>query len=418
MGAYLMVVWIWIAFIAFILALLTLDLCVLNRKTHVIRAREALLWTGFWVSLALGFNVLVYFMYEYHWLGMGQLYGRELSGRDASLQFFAAYLVEESLSLDNIFVIALIFTYFKVPAQFQHRVLFWGIVGAQVMRGMLILAGTALLHRFEWLIYIFGALLIFSAIKLLITGDDDLHPEENPLVKVARRVFPMTPEFVEARFFVRLNGRLAATPLFLVLLVVESTDLLFALDSIPACLAVTRDPFLVFTSNIFAILGLRSLYFALAAVLDKFRYLKTSLVFLLCYIGVKMLISHYVHIPIQVTLAVIAGILFVGVAASVVVSVREKMKAGNGDLTSLTLSQAKRIVIFVLGGTILLAGLTMLLIPGPGIATVIAGLALLGTEFVWARRLLRKVRDTAGQAYQTITGRAGSDVVDEDKPEE
>ena len=320
-----MVIWVWIAFITLIIGLLSLDLLVLNRKTHVIKAREALLWTGFWVSLALAFNVLIYFMYEHHWFGMGHAYGLNLDGKEAGLQFLAAYLVEESLSLDNIFVIALIFAYFKVPLQFQHRVLFWGILGAQVMRGTLILAGTALLHRFEWLIYVFGALLIFSAVKLLITGEEDLNPEDNPLVKLARRVFPMTPDFVGARFFWRLNGRVAATPLFLVLLVVESTDLLFALDSIPACLAVTRDPFLVFSSNIFAILGLRSLYFALAAVLDKFRYLKTSLVFLLCYIGVKMIISHHVHIPIAVTLAIIAGILFVGVAASVFVSFRERV---------------------------------------------------------------------------------------------
>lgn len=322
-----MVVWIWVAFVALIIGLLLFDLLVLNRKTHVIGAREALLWTAFWVSLALSFVVVVYFMYEQHWLGMGLSAAGDLGGKQAALEFLAAYLVEESLSLDNIFVIALIFAYFKVPGQYQHRVLFWGIVGAQVMRGTLILAGASLLNRFEWLIYIFGLLLIYSAIRLLITGDEELNPEENPLVKLARRTFNMTQGLVEARFFVHMDGRLLMTPLFLVLLVVESTDLLFALDSIPACLAVTRDPFLVFSSNIFAILGLRSLYFALAAVLKKFRYLKTSLVFLLCYIGMKMLISRHFHIPIHVTLEIIAGILFVGIAASVVASWHEQRRA-------------------------------------------------------------------------------------------
>ncbi len=288
---------LWLAFLVIVIGLLALDLGVLNRKAHVISTPEALGWTAIWVILALVFNVAVYYLYEHHLLGIGAELGHELNGRQAALLFFTGYLVEKSLSLDNIFVIALIFAYFRVPAMYQHRVLFWGILGALVLRGAMILAGAALIRRFDWIIYVFGALLILTAVKMLVARHDNLEPNKNPLVKLARRLYPVSPDFEGSRFFTRLEGRRAVTPLFLVLLVVESSDVLFAVDSIPAIFAVTTDPFIVFTSNVFAILGLRSLYFVLAGIMDKFRYLKMSLVFLLAYIGVKMLLSHHYPIP-------------------------------------------------------------------------------------------------------------------------
>ncbi|MBI4717200.1 MAG: TerC family protein [Planctomycetes bacterium] len=323
-----MIVWLWIGFILVILFLLALDLGVFNRKAHVISTREALCWTAVWVSLAMAFTVFVYFAYENHWMGIGRESAHTEDGKTAALEFLAGYLVEESLSLDNIFVIALIFAYFRVPPQFQHRTLFWGIVGALIMRGAMIGAGTALISRFEWVIYVFGVLLIVTAVKLLLAGDEQVDPERNPLVRLARRFYPVSKEFEGEKFFTRVDGRPAVTPLFLVLLVVESTDVLFAVDSIPAIFAITRDPFLVFTSNVFAILGLRSLYFALAGMMDKFRYLKISLVFVLAFVGVKMLLSHHYPIPILVSLAIIAGILSVGVLASVV---RAQHVAGRGS---------------------------------------------------------------------------------------
>jgi len=311
-----MTILIWIGFVVFVLLMLALDLGVFNRQAHVVKTREALAWTGVWILVALGFNVAVYYMYRHHWLGMGVRIGHDLTGEQAALQFFTGYVIEKSLSLDNIFVIALIFNYFAVPAIYQHRVLFWGVLGALVMRGMMIAAGAALINRFEWTIYIFGGLLLVTAVKMLVVHHDDVHPERNPLVKLARRIYPVTAAYEGQHFFSHLDGRRAMTPLFLVLLVVESSDVLFAVDSIPAIFAVTRDPFLVFTSNVFAILGLRSLYFALAAVMGRFRYVKSSLVFVLAFVGIKMLLSHHHPIPTAFSLAVIAGILAVGVLAS------------------------------------------------------------------------------------------------------
>ncbi len=309
---------IWIGFVTLVLGMLALDLGVFHRRLHVVSVREALTWTSVWVAVSLAFNVCIYFMYGHHWLGIGRDIGHDLTGHQAALQFFTGYVIELSLSLDNIFVIALIFTYFRVPPIYQHRVLFWGVLGAQIMRGVMIGAGAALISRFEWMIYVFGGLLIATAVKMLIVQQDDLEPNRNPLVRLARRFYPVTSTFEEQRFFTRLDGRRAITPLFLVLLVVESSDVLFAVDSIPAIFAITRDPFLVFTSNVCAILGLRSLYFALAGIMHRFRYLKTSLVFVLAFVGVKMILSHHYAIPTFASLAVIAGILLVGIAASVV----------------------------------------------------------------------------------------------------
>lgn len=327
-----MQIWLWVGFVVVILFLLALDLGVLNRKAHVIRVREALLWTAFYIFLALVFNVVVYFMYENHWLGIGARIGLPTNGKTAAYEYLVGYIIEKSLSLDNIFVIAIIFSYFSVPMEFQHRVLFWGVVGALVMRGLMIAAGATLLQAFSWMNYVFGALLIFSAAKMMLAHNAEVDPENNPLVKLARRMFPVTPGFEGQKFITTLNGRRAITPLFLVLLVVESTDVLFAVDSIPAIFAVTKDPFIVFTSNVFAILGLRSLYFALADLMDKFRYLKTSLVFLLAYIGGKMIIVHYYksHVDEKFTvdavfsLVIIAMILAVGVLASLMAGRRRR----------------------------------------------------------------------------------------------
>ncbi len=309
-------IWLWIGFLVFVGVMLALDLGVFHKKASVVSTKEALVWTFFCVVLALLFNAAIYPMYEYHWLGVGLAEGAEPNGREAALKFFTGYIVEQSLSLDNVFIIAVIFNYFCVPAIYQHRALFWGILGAIVMRGAMILAGSALIHRFEWMIYVFGVLLILTAVKMLVVQTENLEPEKNPLVRLARKLFRVTPCFVEDHFFVRLDGKWAVTPLLIVVLVIESTDVLFAVDSIPAIFAVTRDPFIVFTSNIFAILSLRSLYFAVAGMMTKFRYLKSSLVFVLAFVGVKMLLSHYYPIPTIVSLSVIIGTLLVGVLAS------------------------------------------------------------------------------------------------------
>jgi tellurite resistance protein TerC len=313
-----MTLWIWIAFIAMILLLLTLDLLVLNRQDHVIGAREALFWTAFWIGLAGVFNVAVYFLYTHHWLGIGTGPGQEPSGWKAAIRFFEGFLIEKSLSLDNIFVIALIFKFFRVPLQFQHRVLFWGILGALILRGVMIGAGVTLVQRFSWAIYVFGGFLILTAVKMLISPDSEPDLENNRLVKIVRRLYPVSPALEGHNFFTRINGARAITPLFLVLLLVESSDVIFAVDSIPAIFGITQDPFIIFTSNIFAILGLRSLYFVLAQLLHRFRYLQYSLVVILAYVGIKMILSHHVEIREWISLSVIGGALTVGVVGSLI----------------------------------------------------------------------------------------------------
>jgi tellurite resistance protein TerC len=321
----------WILFILLILFLLFLDLGVFHKTDEVIEAKEALLWTAFWVALALVFNGFIYYAYSRNWLGIGLAEHAIKSGKEAALKFFTGYIIEKSLSLDNIFVIAMIFSYFKVEGKYQHRVLFWGILGALVMRGGMILAGTALIQRFSWMIYVFGGFLILTALKMLFAGDEEIHPEKNPLIRAARKLYPVSPTFEEQKFFTRVNGKRAVTPMFLVLLIIESTDLLFAVDSIPAIFAVTTDPFIVFTSNVFAILGLRSLYFALAAMIGMFRYLKLSLVVVLAYVGVKMILSHHYPIPTGLSLGIIAAILCAGVAASVLASRKEAAVAAPAE---------------------------------------------------------------------------------------
>lgn len=323
-----MSIWLWIGFLAFVFIMLALDLGVFNREAHVIHTREALRWTGLCVFLACLFTVFVYYAYANDWLSIAReapkpkqlLWGSR--GATAAMEFLTGYIIEMSLSMDNIFVIALIFSYFCVPRIYQHRVLFWGILGALVMRGIMILAGTKLIEHFHWIIYVFGALLIATAIKMLLTGEGKVEPDRNPLVRIARYFYSVTPGFECEKFFTKLDGKRAITPLFLTLLIVESTDVLFAIDSIPAIFAITNDPFIVFTSNVFAILCLRSMYFALAGMLEFFRYLKYSLVALLLYVGMKMLVSDYLkaqynfEIPILVSLMIIIGVLITGILSS------------------------------------------------------------------------------------------------------
>jgi tellurite resistance protein TerC len=307
---------IWIAFLVFIVTMVALDLGVFHRKDKVITIRSALTWSAFWIGLALIFNLLVYLLYEnnYSWASLAT---EHLTGRQAAAQFLMGYVLEKSLSLDNIFVIAMVFSYFRVPLAMQHRVLFWGILGAVVLRGVMIGLGVALINRFDWVTYLFGAFLLYSAVRMLLLRHENVEPGDNPLVRLARRWLPVTNEYHGHHFIVKVDGKMMATPLLLALLLVESSDVMFAVDSIPAVFAVTRDPFIIFTSNIFAILGLRSLYFVLATYMEKFRYLKHSLVFVLAYVGVKMIISNHYHIPDAASMAIIIGILLVGIAASI-----------------------------------------------------------------------------------------------------
>jgi tellurite resistance protein TerC len=307
---------LWLGFLALIVGLLVFDLYFVNRDAHVIPMRTALGWTTFYAVLAVSFGGFVYLLFRNGWAGAGSAFGQGLSAEQATVQYLTGWLLEQSLSLDNVFVIALVFAYFGVPLSQQHRVLFWGILGVLFMRGIMIALGAVLIARFDWIIYVFGALLLLTAAKLLFAGDGEVDPSRNLFVRFFRRLYPVTEGFRGSRFFVREGGRRAITPLFLALVVVESTDLLFAVDSIPAVFAVTRDPFLVFTSNIFAILGLRSLYFTLAGLMERFRHVKSALVFILAFVGVKMLLSHHVKLPDLLSLGLIAGALLIGVLAS------------------------------------------------------------------------------------------------------
>ena len=302
------VLW-WVAFAVIVMVLLVLDLKVFHRKSRVITLKESLLWTAFWVALALLFNLGIYL-----WRGHGP-----------ALEFLTCYLIEESLSVDNLFVFLLVFSYFAVAPAYQHKVLFWGIIGAIIMRLAFIEVGVTLLERFDWVFYIFGAFLVVTAIRMAFQRDEKIDPEKNVVLRLFRRFVPVTSSYEEDRFFVKRAGRFVATPLFIVVLVVETTDLVFALDSIPAALAITLDPFIVYTANIFAILGLRSLYFALAGVMRLFHYLRYGLVVVLIFVGVKMLIAAFYKIPTEIALGAVVGVLFLAVIASVIWPRKEKI---------------------------------------------------------------------------------------------
>lgn len=293
---------IWIGFNILVLAMLALDLGVFHRQAHEVKVKEALIWSAVWIALAMLFNAGIYF-----W-----------RGSEVALEFFTGYLIEKSLSVDNIFVFILIFSYFSVPALYQHKVLFWGILGALLMRAILIAVGATLIAKFHWIIYVFGGFLIITGVKMALQKSTGIHPEKNPLVRLFKRFMPVTNEYHGEKFFIKENGRRFATPLFIVLLMVEFTDLVFAVDSIPAIFAITKDPFIVYTSNVFAILGLRSLYFALAGVMGYFHYLKIGLALVLVFVGAKMMVVDIYKIPIGLSLSVVGGILLLSVLASLI----------------------------------------------------------------------------------------------------
>ena len=291
---------VWVCFIGFVLLMLALDLGVFHRKSHEIKIKEALTWSAVWIALALVFNYGIYvFM-----------------GKEKAVEFLTGYVIEKSLSIDNLFVFIMLFTYFKVETKYQHKVLFWGILGALVMRAIFIFAGVALINKFHWIIYVFGALLVFTGFKMIFHKDEQIEPDKNPLVRLFKKFFPVTNQEHGGNFFVKTNGRNFATPLFIVLLMVEFTDLIFAVDSIPAILAITNDTFIIFTSNVFAILGLRALYFALTGITKYFYYLKYGLSAILVFVGIKMIIVDWYKIPIDYSLYVIAGILTISILIS------------------------------------------------------------------------------------------------------
>jgi tellurite resistance protein TerC len=300
---------LWVAFNLFVLAMLALDLGVFHRKAHVIKIKEALSWSAFWITLALLFNLGIYF-----W-----------RGPEIAFEFLTGYLIEKSLSVDNIFVFLLIFSYFGVPSLYQHKVLFWGILGALIMRAVFIATGITLIEKFHWIIYLFGAFLILTGIRMALQKERKINPERNLVLRLFRRWVPVTEEYVEGNFFVKRVSRYLVTPLFIVLLVVETTDVIFAVDSIPAILAITLDPFIVYTSNVFAILGLRALYFAVAGIMGLFHHLHYGLSAVLVFVGIKMLVTDIYKIPVSMALSVVAGILFISVIASII----DRKKAGH-----------------------------------------------------------------------------------------
>jgi tellurite resistance protein TerC len=295
-------IWLWIGFNAFVLAMLALDLGVFHRKAHVVAFRESITWTFVWVALAMAFNAGVWYF----------------AGSQKAIEFFTGYVIEKSLSVDNVFVFAMLLSYFAVPPVYQHKVLFWGVLGALAMRAVMIAVGAALIAQFTWIIYVFGAFLVLTGAKMLLQREEAIHPERNPLVRWFRAFVPVTDSYRGDRFFVTENGLRRATPLFVVLLLVEASDLIFAVDSIPAIFAVTTDSFIVYTSNVFAILGLRSLYFALAGVMNSFHYLKTGLGLVLAFVGVKMMLAHSPYkLDTLLSLGVVVGILAISILASV-----------------------------------------------------------------------------------------------------
>jgi tellurite resistance protein TerC len=299
---------LWGSFSLFVIGMLSLDLGVFHRKSHAVSVKEALTWTAVWIALAMLFNFFVYHYFD----------------KEKALEFFTAYVVEKSLSIDNIFVIIMIFSYFRVPEAYQHKVLFWGIFGALVMRVIFIFAGIELIHKFHWLIYIFGGFLIFTGARMIFSEDKPMDPEKNPLVKGVRRLFPVTESFEGDKFFVRRDHKLWATPLFIVVMLIEGTDLIFAVDSIPAIISLSDDPFIVYTSNVFAILGLRSLYFALAGIEKYFTYLKYGLATILVFVGIKMVIVDFYKIPVEISLIIISFLLAISMIASVLVKGNKK----------------------------------------------------------------------------------------------
>jgi tellurite resistance protein TerC len=403
---------VWAGFIGVILLLLAVDLLLLHRRAHIIGVREALITALCWVGVSLAFNIAVYFLYQHQVFGLGRppdvAVGTALDllpadGRQAALMFFNGYLVELMFSLDNMLVIALILAYFRIPAEVQHRVLFWGIIGVIVLRGAMIVVTSFLLNTWgHWMLLAFGVLLVVSAAKMLVMREEEAEMERKLIVRSARRLIGVSPHFDGEKFFTRINGKLLMTPLMVALLVVDVADLALAVQSIPAVFGITTDPFLVFASNCFAVLGLRSIYFAMAAVTRRFRFLKISTVFVLAFIGGRMIADRWYQVSPEVSLLVIASILAFGVVASLAVEARDRgpQERPIDDLTTAAEEawrKSRKVIILIVGLTIvfIIAPLVGAL-PGPGgIFVALGGLALLATEFVWARRLLTKMKEKA-----------------------
>ncbi|MDB4292865.1 TerC family protein [Maribacter sp.] len=312
--------WVWILFLALVILFLALDLGVFHKEDHVIKSKEAGIWTAIWVTVAMGFSGVIYWLFS---SGMVEN-PTGLSPNTAVLKYITGYLIELSLSIDNVFVIAVIFSSFKIPALYQHRVLFWGILGAIVFRGLTILFGVALITKFDWIIYVFGLFLLWTAFKMLKGGDDDFDPKKSFVFRQVKKIYPITGTIKDNSFFVKRMGIKAATPLFVALIIIELTDILFALDSIPAILAITADPFIVFSSNILAILGLRSMYFLVSRMLEKFRYINYSLVVILAFVGLKMLFSHQIELPEWLSLVIISVALIAGIMTSLLIPEKKK----------------------------------------------------------------------------------------------
>jgi tellurite resistance protein TerC len=401
---------IWIGVITLIIGLLILDFAALNLRARTVHVKEALAWTIVWFVLALCFNAFVYFLYENDWLGWTDLASHASSGQQAAIQFLTGFLLEKSLSVDNIFVIAMIFSYLKVPIMEQQRMLLWSVLGAIGLRAVMIALGAVFMIRFQWIVYLFGGLLIATAVKMLMIRQDNINIGHNPLITFAKKLYPITDDFKEGRFFSTMQGSRAITPLLLALILVASSNLMFALDSIPAIFAVTQDSFLVFTSNVFSMLGLRALYFTIKGYVDRFRYIKLSLVFVLIYLAIKIMLIHYYPIPNIASLTIIGAVLTLGILASLLIS---PMDAGRSveplfndmvTLAVLSYRQARRIVVLVLGTSVLLVGIAMIVLPGPAVIVIPIGLGILAIEFAWARRWLQKIRQTAEEFRRRIRG--------------
>jgi tellurite resistance protein TerC len=381
---------LWFILFATFFTLIVLDLGVIHRHVRQISLYEALAMSIFWISMGMGFAVFVYFSYEYQWY-----VASDINGQRALFQYLTAFSLEKMLSLDNLFVMALIFHQLQIPVAYQHRVLFWGILAAVIMRGLFISGGILLIHHFDWMVYVFGGILLLSAFKILSNQSPNTLTEKNLILRGIRKLVHVHTDVEDDRFIKRSNGRLALTPLFLALIMVESADVMFALDSIPAVIAVSRDPFIIYSSNVFAILGLRSLYFVLASALQQFHYLKVSMVLILCFIGVKMLFTHVYTINAMVSLIVIFSIMLVGIAASLLDKNRGNILATSplaedlGRIYTITFAGIKRVVILAIGTSVVIVGIIMIFTPGPAIVVIPAGLAILATEFMWARHLLK-----------------------------
>ena len=389
---------IWILFLLLILSLLLLDLVVLHRKARDLSVYEAFALAIFWVSIGLGFSVLIYFAYEYHWFSI--TINPSINGKTATIQYLTAYLVEESLSLDNLFVIALILQSLKIPLGFQHRVLLWGIFGAVILRGVSIWLGIYLYEAISWMNYVFGSVLLFSAAKLLIDDQQTTVPTgQNTIIRLFQNFLPLTPDLESGRFFVRQAGKLSMTPLFIAVIMVETADLLFAMDSIPAVIGISQDKFIIYSSNIFAILGLRALYFVLAAALASLRYLKVTIMLILGFIGVKMLIADYIIIEPTISLLVIVTLLLLGIGVSLInphqpmLDISPVGKARLNTLYHFTFASLRRAFILIVGSSVVLVGIIMIFTPGPAILVIPAGIAILATEFFWAQRLLNRIKE-------------------------